>query len=246
MNFVGIDLAWTYKNESGICVIDDAGQIIYCEAKNFSDLEIASIAHNFSTTGVIVGIDAPLIVNNQEGSRYCDRALMKGRFHEKRLSVFACSKKYMLNRFGVIRGEKVVKQIKSLIPNAKITTAIQDHDYVLMETFPTGIFLSIFPQYYPIKYKLKNKVPFEISKLEMEKMLKVLINLTDYSPAIKNIEAIFSNDKNIASMTKKEYKHLEDKVDAFLCAYSSYWLRLKKGIVFGDEQDGFIMLPYEQ
>lgn len=55
MNFVGIDLAWTYKNESGICVIDDAGQIIYCEAKNFSDLEIASIVHNFSTTGVIVG-----------------------------------------------------------------------------------------------------------------------------------------------------------------------------------------------
>jgi len=37
MHYIGIDLAWTYANESGICVIAGNGEIIYCESRVFSD-----------------------------------------------------------------------------------------------------------------------------------------------------------------------------------------------------------------
>ncbi|WP_088189240.1 DUF429 domain-containing protein [Desulfosporosinus sp. FKA] len=59
MHYIEIDLAWTYSNESGICVIADNGQIIYCESKVFSDEMIADIVAEHAQEGAIVGIDAP-------------------------------------------------------------------------------------------------------------------------------------------------------------------------------------------
>ncbi|ODA39906.1 DUF429 domain-containing protein [Desulfosporosinus sp. BG] len=59
MHYIGIDLAWTYANESGICVIADNGEIGYCESKVFSDEMIAAIVEEYARDGAIVGIDAP-------------------------------------------------------------------------------------------------------------------------------------------------------------------------------------------
>ncbi len=42
MRFIGIDLAWTYKNETGICVMNEAGEIEYLDSAIFSDEEIVS------------------------------------------------------------------------------------------------------------------------------------------------------------------------------------------------------------
>ena len=33
MRYIGIDLAWTYKNESGVCLIDECGEVIFLDAK---------------------------------------------------------------------------------------------------------------------------------------------------------------------------------------------------------------------
>ncbi len=37
MKFIGIDLAWTYKNETGLCVMDDTGNVLYLDAQVYSD-----------------------------------------------------------------------------------------------------------------------------------------------------------------------------------------------------------------
>jgi len=72
MHYIGIDLAWTYSKESGICIIDDNGKIIYCESKVFSDEMIAAIVEGHAQEGAIVGIDAPLIVNNGPPADQCE------------------------------------------------------------------------------------------------------------------------------------------------------------------------------
>ncbi|OLN27220.1 hypothetical protein [Desulfosporosinus metallidurans] len=51
MHHIGIDLAWTYAKESGICVIDDNGMIVYCESKVFSDEMIAAIVEEYALEG---------------------------------------------------------------------------------------------------------------------------------------------------------------------------------------------------
>jgi|GEM_PF-56833 len=243
MRYIGIDLAWTYANESGICVIADNGEIVYCESQVFSDEMIADIVAEHAQEGAIVGIDAPLIVNNETGARYCDGAIMREKIHGKNLSVFTCSKSFMLNHFGVVRGEEVVKAIRKRMPAFALTGDLTNKKHVIIETFPTGITLGLFPDAFPVKYKIKHKIKFETTKTEMGRMVNLLKRLSDFNPPVHNIEDFFNHSLSIQAMSKKGFKNLEDKMDAFLCAYAAYWLANHKGKVFGDDQDGFITIP---
>ncbi|WP_407314296.1 DUF429 domain-containing protein [Desulfosporosinus sp. SB140] len=243
MRYIGIDLAWTYSKESGICIIDDNGMIIYCESKVFTDQMIASMVEKHAQEGAIVGIDAPLIVNNETGSRYCDGAIMREKIHGENLSVFTCSKRFMLKHFGVVRGEEVVKAITNKVPAFSLTGDIRDKKHVIIETFPTGITLGLFPDAFPVKYKIKHKVELGTTKMEMGRMVNLLKRLSGFNPPVHNIEDFFNHSSSIQAMSKKEFKNLEDRLDAFLCAYAAYWLANHKGKVFGDEQDGFITIP---
>ena len=47
MNFIGVDLAWTYKNETGICVINDSGKIIFSKTQRYDDEMLASQVKHF-------------------------------------------------------------------------------------------------------------------------------------------------------------------------------------------------------
>ena len=244
MHFIGIDLAWTYKNESGICIIDDSGKILLCESNTFSDEAIAEIVKQYSKGGAIVAIDAPLIVKNNTGSRFSDRAIMSEKIHGRNLSVYSCNREYMAKTYGSIRGEKVVSEIMQLVPEFVLTPNINDKSHCIIETFPTGICLGLFPDAYPIKYKIKSKIPFETTQSEMIRMVGVLAKLADLNPSVINVEDHFK-DGQISSLSKKNFKSLEDRVDALLCAYAAYWLTFKSGKVFGDEIEGFIVLPVE-
>jgi len=244
MHFIGIDLAWTYKNESGICIIDDRGKIVLCESYTFSDEAIAEIVKQYSDGGALVAIDAPLIVKNNTGSRYADKAIMSEKIHGRNLSVYTCNRDYMTKAYGTIRGENVVSRIKQAVPDFVLVPNSRDKSHCIIETFPTGICLGLFPDAYPIKYKIKSKIPFEITQSEMVRMLIVLKTLDDLNPSVANFEDHFEVGQ-ILSLSKKSFKSLEDRVDALLCAYAAYWLTCKPGKVFGDELEGFIMLPVD-
>lgn len=246
MNFIGIDLAWTYKNETGICVINENGEIELCEARNFSDQDLASLVKEYAGNGAIVAIDAPLVVKNETGSRECDRVIMKQKIHERNLSVFTCSRQYLINTYGSVRGEQVVAQIRGLMPEFVLTTDARSNDFNIIETFPTGICLGLFPEFYPIKYKLKKDVPSNITKAEMGRMIDALSGLQEYPLPIKNSQEYFGWRGQIERLSKAAYKNLEDKVDAFLCAYAAYWLKNNDGQTFGTLEDGFIMLPVKE
>ncbi|MDO0825871.1 hypothetical protein [Desulfosporosinus nitroreducens] len=74
-------------------------------------------------------------------------------------------------------------------------------------------------------------------------MVNLLKRLGDFDPPVHNIEDFFNHSSGIQAMSKKGYKNLEDRLDAFLCAYAAYWLANHKGKVFGDDRDGFITIP---
>ena len=67
--------------------------------------------------------------------------------------------------------------------------------------------------------------------------------LGDFDPPVHNIEDFFNHSPGIQAMSKKGYKNLEDRLDAFLCACAAYWLARHKGKVIGDDRDGFITIP---
>jgi len=216
MHYIGIDLAWTYSKESGICVIDDIGNIDYCESKVFSDEMIAAIVEEHALDGAIVAIDAPLIVNNETGSRSCDGAIMREKIHGKNLSVYTCSRSFMLKHYGVVRGEEVVKAIRNRMSAFSLTADLTDKKHVIIETFPTGITLGLFPDAFPIKYKIKSKIEFGTTKMEMGRMVNLVKRLSFFDPPVHKVEDYFNNSLSIQAMSKKGYKNLEDRLDAFL------------------------------
>jgi len=240
VHFIGIDLAWTYKNESGICVISDKGEIKYWDSEIYSNEEIADIVEKFSDGGAAIGIDAPLIVNNEGGSRECDRLIMKNKIHGKRLYVFNCSRSFLLRTYGHIRGEELSRAIKGRNKDFKITWK-NHNNYFIFETFPTGICLGLFPEAFPIKYKMKSKVSFEDTKKEMARLIDLLKGLR---PVITGLEKHLKK-QDVLTLTRKELKHMEDKIDAFLCAYAGFWCHKNQGkeLVLGNDEEGFIVLP---
>ncbi|MEX1102936.1 MAG: DUF429 domain-containing protein, partial [Dehalococcoidia bacterium] len=70
--FVGIDLAWGTRNASGICVIVGAECMVDCRVASVEELaaELDALGPD-----VVVGIDAPLIV---ESGRSAEAALARG------------------------------------------------------------------------------------------------------------------------------------------------------------------------
>jgi len=64
------------------------------------------------------------------------------------------------------------------MPDFSLTGDPRNKKHVIMETFPTGITLGLFPDAFPIKYKIKSKVEFGVTKSELaplkEKLLQIV------------------------------------------------------------------------
>lgn len=219
MNFIGIDLAWTYKNETGICILDDKKQI-YLEAKKFSDEMIVELIEKYKPC--VVSIDAPLVVNNESGGRQVDSLLMKTKIHGRHLKLYATSRQYMTRTFGCIRGEALREQLE--VKGFKLGDD-------LIETYPTGIFLSLCPTLFNHRYKLSSRLPLK----------DVIEHASGLISEISNLGFDIDLDpKGIP--TKKAFKLFEDQLDGILCALNSYYLYHQESSIWSDD-NGTIALP---
>lgn len=240
MKFIGIDLAWTYKNESGICVIDESGDVLVLESAVFSDENLVNIIKTYSGEKLHIAIDAPLVVNNETGSRQAERDLQRGRIHGHRLFAFNSNRTFMIKAYKGIRGEVLSNLIIEHLPN--ISIGMNGQDSSIVETFPTGIVSGLFPDIFPVKYKRKKGMTFEETVGQM-KLMTERIGLFEQ----QNIISGFS-DKLIVdetTITRKHHKHLEDKLDAVLCALGLYLVheKLAEPRKLGTDEEGFILIP---
>lgn len=240
MKFIGIDLAWTYKNESGICVMDESGEVLILESAVFSDEDIANIIKTYSDEILHIAIDAPLIVNNETGSRQAERDLQRGRIHGHRLFAFNSNRTFLTKTFKSIRGEVLSKLITEHLPN--ISIGRNEEGSSIIETFPTGIVSGLFPDIFPVRYKRKKGMMFEETVGQMVLMID-RITMFEEENIIKSFSEKLILDE--ATITRKFHKHLEDKLDAVLCALGLYLIhkKLAEPRTFGTDEDGFILIP---
>lgn len=240
MKFIGIDLAWTYRNETGICVMGSDGMVEFLDAEVYSNEEIVDIIMGRLDGPVAIAIDAPLIVNNETGSREAEGALMRSRIHGHRLFAFNSNRSYLNRTFGDIRGETLMEEIMKSLSDIRIGFDREASNIV--ETFPTGICCGLFPQVYPIRYKKKRKVPFEETCGEMDRLTGLFREMEAEGVVHGLIEKL---EWEAHSATRKSHKHLEDKVDAFLCAYGMYaiYAGTAEEEMFGSIEEGFITIP---
>lgn len=240
MIFIGIDLAWTYKNETGICILSDKGDVLNLSSAQYSDDDLVNLIRPYREEDLTIAIDAPLLVKNEKGSRPAEGAFMRHKIHGHHLSVFAVSRTYLMRTYKVIRGEVLCQKINESIPKIQFNKVIKDGQSTFFETFPSGICAGMFPDIYPIKYKMKGKIPYETSYEEMRRLLKRFDRL-EKEHGIYPIG--LSQERE--GLRKKTHKHLEDMVDAFLCAYGAYsmYKGFAKTLTFGSIEEGMIIIP---
>jgi predicted RNase H-like nuclease len=74
MHFVGVDLAWSARNQTGIAVLNNDGHLIrICAA--ITDDAIIEAVQPYVREECLVAIDAPLIVPNPDGFRLAETLL---------------------------------------------------------------------------------------------------------------------------------------------------------------------------
>ncbi len=236
MRFIGIDLAWTTKNETGICVLDDRGNILHLSAEVYTNDELIDIIQEFYQHPTFVAIDAPIVVPNETGSRPAESALARDLIHNHRIRAFHCSRSYLTKHYGGIRAEEIAQRLISDM-NFKVGY-FQGEDSVV-ETLPTGIIAGLFPEHAPFKYKIKKGVSTQFAGEELIRLASLfeengLLDELAINPQLK--------------YSKNLHKHLEDQIDAFLCAFMGYRLQYKgtKVLIYGDYSNGFILLPLEE
>ena len=241
MIYVGIDLAWTNKRPSGVCVLNNSGKILFWETALLKDNDIVNIIQKYNDGKLQIAIDAPLVVPNENGSRPCDRLFRKHRVHGYALGIFVSNRAFLNKTYGLIRGEYLTKTLLHHFPQCNLTAKPKNNASWIIETFPTALAYGLFPELTPIDHKIKSKKPYAHYQNGMRRLLMAIESILKETQNPANILEQVEGWR--VEINNKNHKHIEDAVDGFLCAYGLYLMDKGQADVvsFGDEENGFIV-----
>ena len=252
MLFLGLDLAWGRKNTTGGCVIscsaDTGGRgrvLDYTETLGDDDEIVQWVScwnEHAGPDGLLLGVDAPLLVPNETGKRPCETELGKrfARFqagaHPANRTIFG----------GDVRGERLVTRLLELgiIHNPYLKAERQIGVRQAMEVFPHPAHIVLFGLAKTLKYKPKPKRTYEMRWAAMNEYSRLLRSLAQFDPPLD-----LPSDWPPAEMTGivgSRLKQLEDGMDALSCAYIVfwYWQHGPAGAeVLGDMTGGYVVIP---
>ena len=228
MDFIGVDLAWGVSSpaEKGtaVCVIGPDGKVRCMELVTDDD-QILTFCKGRENAWV--GIDAPLIVKNQEGLRACERALF-----DRGIRVLPSSRGYLTRKFGGCRGVELAGKLGTMGYSFPCSGG---EDRLILEVYPYGALQVITGKKVP-RYK---KGP---AGKRREGALELLGLLRKWMP----VEIPLSLDEEVNDARPSELKSTMDKIDSLisvLCGYRHWIYSGKRTEILGDTKDGFILLP---
>lgn len=214
--------------QSGVALVDDQLNIIHLSAGVYSDHQLLDIItqHGRPTK---LAVDSPLEVPNASGGRLCDSLLMGYAFPGGRVSMFATGRDFMLRRYGLVRGER-------LLDFAERTLNLTWKKDVC-ETYPNAIIASVFPQLYPSGYKRK-------AGRSLPQCIQALNTLLS---ALRDVGLRERPEIGLPwlgpGISGSGFKQAEDKTDALLCAYAAWSWQRGRVISFEHSQGGFTLIP---
>ena len=116
MYFVGIDLAWSTKNGTGLAIIEGnkkEAKVLYSDVVLTDEEIIRHIQEKVKDKKAFIAIDAPLIVPNEEGRRVAE-AVVGQLFRKYHAGAHPSNRKRLSQWSGTIRGEELVKKLTAI------------------------------------------------------------------------------------------------------------------------------------
>lgn len=205
MYYIGIDLAWSENNFSGVALLKD-NKLIYNDILKGID-DISGFISQYPNA--LVGIDAPLKVQNKTGNRDIEKAFLKD-YSSKKLGVYPINRNLLEDTKGKIVGEEICAKIPQNLGES------------LFEVYPHATILECFHgSVLPYKRKKGRDTLF------IKKQLQILQNYLKSNLKIDTLDTI-------SNLKGKSLKHHEDKLDAIVCAYTLLYSKTKPYKLYND------------
>jgi len=213
--FIGIDLAWKRRNRSYVVVLDSMANIIHSHSLSFDEIA-PFLQQHIDPSEAIIGVDAPLIVNNESGNRCTEVEFLKS-YSKYKLGAYPVNRRLLTKSYGLIVGEELSKILKA---------------YELVEVYPHATILNLFndAKVLPYKYKKGRNKAFY-----MEQLVRYTGFLESVTPNL--------DKKLFDGSTLKTLKKYEDYLDSITCAYSLYYANKYNYESYGSQEEGLLIVP---
>lgn len=236
-SFLGLDLAWSARNPSGVAALRDDGRLVEACADLVDDAQIVAWVRRHLAPVTVIGIDMPTIVPNDTGMRPCERELAADfrRYH-------AAPHPANRGRFG---GEGRARAILDALSAdgvcERLDLAPNSPGRYAFEVFPHAAHVRFFGLSSIFKYKKKAR-PWPMVLAEWSRYRAALQSLSSAEPPLVLPASIPK------SVSQRGYKAWDDLLDAITCAYvASYLWRwgtaAPNAHVYGDLRFGYIAVP---
>jgi predicted RNase H-like nuclease len=235
MYFVGLDLAWGEKNDTGVAVVDSDGRLLHVGVAQ-DDASIEEALAPYVNGECLVAIDAPLIVNNPTGYRPCESALNRD-----------------FQRFDAGARPAFTDKPECKDPRgARLATALgldmdpaSSADRRAIEVYPHPATVVLFQLKKTLKYK---RGAFEDRHAELLKLMTLIEGLDRATPRLRvnhNVAWVELRRRVEAATRPSQLDRDEDPVDAVVCAYVALYRyhRPDDVTVYGDLETGYIVTP---
>ncbi|WP_286670889.1 DUF429 domain-containing protein [Mycobacterium paraterrae] len=235
MHFVGLDLAWGERNNTGVAVVDSDGRLLHVGAAHDDD-SISAAVEPYLSGDCLVAIDAPLIVANPTGSRPCEAALNRDfRSFEAGAHPANTTNPALTHP----RAARIATAL-SLDMNPASRSSRR-----AIEVYPHPATIALFGLAKTLKYK---KGSFEKRQQELLRLMTLIEGLDRATPRLRinHNQTWMELRRRVEAATRPVHLDRdEDPVDAVLCAYVGlYWYHRPEDVtIYGDYGSGYIVTP---
>ena len=244
MRFIGVDLAWSNRNPSGVAVVRGDQHGLWSEwTESITGVEEIAVRLQPLQGDWMMAIDAPLVVPNWDGTRPCDRELSRryGRYHA------GCHPANRRKLGAVAPAEQLVRRLAGTgverlhQPSGRRRISGR----WAFEVYPHPAMIELFRLDRIVKYKRGRVGERRAGLTRLSQLLRQCLPRLD-PPLRSNAasEALFGTDP--ADLRGRALKRFEDCLDAVFCAYlaAHCWAwGSERNFAIGDGSHGSITLP---
>ena len=238
---LGLDLAWVPTNPSGLAVLDERGCLLHASADRYGDDAILAWVHEWIGPCGVLAFDMPTIVTNPTGSRAAEQRLNRV-FRKYQAGAYPANRGLAPFRDGG-RAARLIAALGASHGVCEDTRIVPDDPRnVAIEVFPHAAHVRLFGLPSTFKYKKKQR-PWIDVWAEWARYRAALESMAGADPPL-TFGAI--EIPETVACKGKAYKRCDDILDAITCAYVAAYAHRWGGAgveVFGDLQDGYIVVP---
>jgi predicted RNase H-like nuclease len=235
--FLGLDLAWSARNRSGVAALDERGAVIDARADLGDDAAIVAWVRSHLAPTAVLGIDMPTIVPNETGIRPCERALARDfrAFH---------AAPHPANRGRFPDGGRARAILDALAADGvgeRLDVPPRSAGRYAFEVFPHPAHVRLFALPAIFRYKKKSR-PWPLVLAEWSRYRAALETLAAADPPLALGDAV-----PLVAL-ERGYKRFDDLLDAVTCAYVASFLwrwgtAAPHARIYGDLATGYIAIP---